>query len=52
MSSSSICAFRAAIVWADWSGKMPLAGTPAILSLLDGPEGLILPFILSGLGSA
>ena len=23
-----------------WSSKMPLAGTPAILSLLDGPVGV------------
>ena len=28
-----------------------IVNTPAILSLLDGPEGLILLFILSGLGS-
>ena len=29
--------FRAAIVRAVWSSKMPLANTPAILNLLDGP---------------
>ena len=39
-SSSSLSAFRAAIVRAVWSSKMPLASTPAILSLLDGPEGV------------
>ena len=37
VSSSSISAFRAAIVRAVWSSKMPLANTPAILNLLDGP---------------
>ena len=29
--------FRAAIVRAVWSSKMPLASTPAVLNLLDGP---------------
>ena len=37
VSSSSISAFRAAIVRSVWSTKMPLANTPAILNLLDGP---------------
>ena len=37
VSSSSISAFRAAIVRAVWSTKMPLANTPAILNLRDGP---------------
>ena len=36
VSSSSISAFRAAIVRAVWSTKMPLADSPAILNLLDG----------------
>ena len=36
-SSSSISAFRAAIVRSVWSTRMPLANTPAILNLLDGP---------------
>ena len=36
-SSSSISAFRAAIVRSVWSTRMPLASTPAILNLLDGP---------------
>ena len=27
-----------------WSGKMPLASIPVVVSLLDGPVGLILPF--------
>ena len=40
VSSSSISAFRAAIVRAVWSTKMPLAGAPAILHLLDGPVGV------------
>ena len=42
VSSSSISAFRAAIVRAVWSTKMPLANTPAILNLLDGPFDVIL----------
>ena len=37
VSSSSISAFRAAIVRSVWSSKMPCANTPAILNLLDGP---------------
>ena len=37
VSSSSLSAFRDAIVWAVWSSKMPLADTPAVLNLLDGP---------------
>ena len=37
VSSSSIGAFRAAIVRSVWSTGMPLANTPAILNLLDGP---------------
>ena len=37
VSSSSISAFRAAIVLAVWSTKMPLADASAILNLLDGP---------------
>ena len=32
--------FRAALVRVVWSSKMPLGSTPAILSLLDGPEGV------------
>ena len=40
VSSSSISAFRAAIVRAVWSNKMPLANAPAILNLLDGPIGV------------
>ena len=39
-SSSSISAFRAAIVRVVWSSKMPLANAPAILNLLDGPVGV------------
>ena len=37
VSSSSISAFRAAIVRSVWSSKVPLASTLAILNLLDGP---------------
>ena len=40
VSSSSVSAFRAAIVRAVWSTKMPLANTPAILNLLDGLVGI------------
>ena len=39
VSFSSISAFRAAIVRAVWSSKMPLANALAILNLLDGPVG-------------
>ena len=38
--ASPLRAFRTAIVIAAWSCKMPLASTPAFLSLLDGPEGV------------
>ena len=40
VSASSLSAFRAAIVRAVWSSKMPLADTLAVLSLLDGPVGV------------
>ena len=40
VSSSSLSARRAAIVRAVWSTKMPLASTPAVLNLLDGPVGI------------
>ena len=36
---ASLSASRAAIVRTVWSCKMPLANTPAILNLLDGPGG-------------
>ena len=36
VSSSSISAFRSAIVRSVWSSKMPLANAPGILNLLDG----------------
>ena len=39
-SSSSISAFRAAIVRTVWSSKMPLASAPALLNLLGGPVGV------------
>ena len=42
-SSSSLSAFRGAVVRAVWSSKMLLASTPAILNLLDWPEGIIDP---------
>ena len=51
VSSSSISAFRAAIVRAVWPSMMPLADALAILGLLDGPVGLILLSIFSGTGS-
>ena len=37
VSSSSINAYRAVVVRAVWSSKMPLANAPAILNLLNGP---------------
>ena len=40
VSSSAISGFRAAVVRAVWSSKMPLANAPAILNLLDGPVGV------------
>ena len=40
VSSSAISAFRAAIVRAVWSSKMPLVNAPAVLNLLDGPVGI------------
>ena len=40
LSSSSVSAFRAAIVRAVWSSKMPLANAPALLNLPDGPVGV------------
>ena len=40
VSSSSISAFRAALVRAVWFSEMPLANAPAILNLLDGPVGV------------
>ena len=40
VSASSLSAFRAAFVKAVWSSKMPLAHTPAVLDLLDGPVGV------------
>ena len=50
VSSSSISAFRAAIVRSVWSSKMPLANTPAILNLLDGPVDVDPAFHVFGLG--
>ena len=40
VSASSLGAFRAAIVRSVWSSKVPLANTPAVLILLDGPVGV------------
>ena len=40
VSASSLGAFRAAVVGAVWSSKMPLANTPAVRSVLDGPVGV------------
>ena len=46
VSSSSIGAFRAAIVRAVWSSKIPLANAPAVLNLLDGPVGVDPAFLV------
>ena len=43
---SAISAFRAAIVRAVWSSKMPRANAPAILNLVDGPVGIDPAFLL------
>ena len=51
-SSSSISAFRAAIVRAILSTKMLLANTPAILNLLDFPFDVDPAFMLFGLSFA
>ena len=40
ISPPRLFAFRAAIVRAVWSSKMPLANAPAVLNLLDGPVGV------------
>ena len=40
VSASSLSAFRAAIVRAVWSSKMPMAHTPAVLNLFDGRVGV------------
>ena len=40
MSASSLSALRAATVRSVWSSKMPLANTPFVLNLLDGPVGV------------
>ena len=40
ISASSLSAFLAAIVRSVWSCEMPLANSPAILNLLDGPGGV------------
>ena len=40
VSSSSFSAFRAAIVRAVWSSKIPFANAPAVPHLLDGPIGV------------
>ena len=40
VSASSLSAFRAAVVRAVCSSKMPLVNTPAVLNLLDGPVGV------------
>ena len=51
VSSSSNSAFRAAIVRAVWSSKMPLVNALANRNLLDGPVVLILLSTLFGPGS-
>ena len=50
VSSSSLSSFRAAIVRAVWSSKMPLANAPAVLNLLMDLLVLILRIMLSGPG--
>ena len=40
VSASSLSALRAATVRSVWSSKMPLANTPFVLNLLDGPVGV------------
>ena len=40
VSASSLGSFRAAIVRSIWSSQMPLANTPVVLNLLDGPVGV------------
>ena len=40
VSASSLSSFRAAIVRAVWSCKMPLTNSSAMLDLLDGPVGV------------
>ena len=52
VSSCSLSAFRAAVARAVWSSKMPLAGTPAILGLLDVREGVDPAFHIIRVGFA
>ena len=40
VSASSVIGLRAAIVRSVWSSRMPLADTPDVLSLPDGPVGV------------
>ena len=47
VSASSLSAFRAAFVRSVWSSKTPLANTPVVLNLLDGPVGVHFAFHLT-----
>ena len=40
VSASALSALRGAIVRSVWSSEMPLANTPVVLNLLDGPVGV------------
>ena len=44
VSASNLNTFRAAFARAVWSSLMPLAGTPVVVNLLDGPVGVDPPF--------
>ena len=50
LSKGGFLKLRAAVMRAVWSRKQPLASTGAVLSLLDGPHGCVLLFVLSGSG--
>ena len=52
LASDSLRKLRSAICRVVWSRRQPLANVGAVLSLLDGPTGCDLPFVLFGLGFA
>ena len=51
LASHSLRKLRSSIHRVVWSRRQPLARIGAVLSLLDGPTGVILPFVQYGFGS-
>ena len=52
LASDSLRKLRSSIHRVVWSLRKPVASIGAVLSLLDGPWGVILLFVLYGLGFA